>query len=300
VRTAALVNNVNSTLAQEQAEIVVPLRCGPEVAVPATKSFVAQMAVLYGLACRLAEALGAEPAPLRQRWLRLLELPALIERALVETAAGVEEVAERLALRPSLHLLGTRMWPIAKEGALKIREVVLNHSEGYEASEFKHGPNTILGRNTLYGPDQLERWAALLADPAGPTGAQARYAALDVDYPLIYLTGPDRRDVALTISQLNTHKIRGSETVVIAEPDDELWAAANKAPAGKPGYQARCLALPPSGDTLTAAFTATVVLQRLALRMSERKAAWLDARGLVGHGVHPDVPKNVSKSITVD
>ncbi len=71
-------------------------------------------------------------------------------------------------------------------------------------------------------------------------------------------------------------------------------------PADNPGYRGAFIALPQTGDPLMATFTASVVLQRLALAMSLRKMAWLDARGVVGHGVRPDVPKNVSKSITVD
>ena len=58
--------------------------------------------------------------------------------------------------------------------------------------------------------------------------------------------------------------------------------------------------LPRTGDTLLTAFTATVALQRLALRMSLLKKQHLDGLGIADHGVHPDVPKNVSKSITVD
>ena len=46
---------------------------------------------------------------------------------------------------------------LAKEGALKIREVVLNHTEGYDSAEFKHGPNTILGKNTSFSLSDLER-----------------------------------------------------------------------------------------------------------------------------------------------
>ena len=58
--------------------------------------------------------------------------------------------------------------------------------------------------------------------------------------------------------------------------------------------------LPRTNDTLMTVFSSTVVLQRLALKMSERKARYLDGIGVEDHGVHPDVPKNVSKSITVD
>src|SRR5204863_1997333 len=59
IARVALVNNVNSTLAEEKADLVLPLRCGPEVAVPATKSFMNQVAVFHGLALRLAQRRAA-------------------------------------------------------------------------------------------------------------------------------------------------------------------------------------------------------------------------------------------------
>jgi glucosamine 6-phosphate synthetase-like amidotransferase/phosphosugar isomerase protein len=212
------------------------------------------------------------------------------------TAPAIEEAAELMYLAPSVHLLATRLTALAREGALKIREVVLNHAEGFEGSEFKHGPNTILGFNTLIEPRALD---ALLREPS-PRLDGPSLRRLSVDYPLLYLTGPDERDVALTVSQINTHKIRGSSSIVIAEEHPALRAAAEKPPADNPGYRHVYVALPPTGDTLSTVFTATVALQRLALRMSLLKMAWLDRLGVVDHGVHPDVPKNVSKSITVD
>ena len=126
------------------------------------------------------------------------------------------------------------------------------------------------------------------------------FDALFADYPLLYVTGPDERDVLLTVSQMNTHKIRGSSTVVVAEDHPALRTAAGKPPADNPNYRHVYIPLPPTGDTLLTVFSSTLVLQRLALRMSAKKAAWLDALGVQEHGVHPDVPKNVSKSITVD
>ena len=125
-------------------------------------------------------------------------------------------------------------------------------------------------------------------------------SVMDGQYPLIYITGADERDTLLTVSQINTHKIRGSNTVVIAEEHPALRQAATKAPAGCQEYRAVYIQLPRTGDTLMACFSATVVLQRLALEMSLRKMAYLDRLGIKDHGVHPDVPKNVSKSITVD
>jgi glucosamine 6-phosphate synthetase-like amidotransferase/phosphosugar isomerase protein len=120
------------------------------------------------------------------------------------------------------------------------------------------------------------------------------------NYPLIYVTGPDERDVNLTISQINTHKIRGADTFVIAEENEKLLDNARTNPHDKGYYGWGYIMLPKTGDSLLTAFTSTIVLQLLSLRMSVRKMKYLDRLGIVDHGVHPDVPKNVSKSITVD
>ena len=354
----ALVNNVNSTLAQEKCNLVIPLRCGPEIAVPATKSFINQVMLFYLLALRLGERrLEAGEVPPGQaehlagelvlRREKLPTIPTLIRETVAATAAEVEEAAHMLYLSPSIHIMATRLTAVAKEGALKVREVVLNHTEGFEGSEFKHGPNTILGFNTLLGPLEVEtllsrlgrtldqlvlraseqgadvgalrRLVQAAADaPFSPTspalslnpGEGALFnevvdradllSVMDGQYPLIYITGADERDTQLTVSQINTHKIRGANTVVIAEEHPALRQAATKAPAGCQEYRAVYIQLPRTNDTLMACFSATVVLQRLALEMSLHKKAYLDRLGIKDHGVHPDVPKNVSKSITVD
>ncbi len=354
----ALVNNINSTLAQEKSELVIPLRCGPEIAVPATKSFMNQMVVFYCLALHLAErridklGLGDRDRESMRRDVasrreKLPRLPELLRETFESTRADIERAAQLLFLCPSIHILATRTSAVAKEGALKVREVVLNHTEGFEGSEFKHGPNTILGFNTVFGPlavdallkriggildelipraidagmgaDSVRRLAQAVTDAAFSPSASLlslgenerallhevldRKALIDelyADYPLIYITGPDPRDVHLTISQVNTHKIRGSITVVIAEEHTELRRAASKAPAGNLSYHSVYITLPRTNDTLMAVFSSTVVLQRLALEMSLLKMNYLDRLGIKDHGVHPDVPKNVSKSITVD
>ncbi len=323
----AIVNNVNSTLGQEKAELVIPLRCGPEIAVPATKSFINQLTVFYCLAVRLAERRlttghvipgQAETAELSRRNLELPALPTLIQRTIEETAEAIDEAAHLLYLAPSMHLLATRLLAVAREGALKVREVVLNHTEGFEASEFKHGPNTILGVNTVFGPREVQALLhALGAELKNHDDVEAACRSLFVpgesplprpdlfdtmrsDYPLVYITGPDDRDVSLTVSQMNTHKIRGASTVVVAEEDDRLRQAAEKPPADNADYKSVYVVLPSTGDTLMTTFSATVALQRLALKMSVKKMNYLDGLGFRGHGVHPDVPKNVSKSITVD
>jgi glutamine---fructose-6-phosphate transaminase (isomerizing) len=348
IRRIAIVNNVSSTLGLEKCETVLPLRCGPEISVPATKSYMNQMAMLYALAIRLGRARVdmMEPSDGRRQLLirelddreRNLEtLPRLIGETLVSTEKEIDEAARLLYLRPSMHILATRLLAIAREGALKIREVVLNHTEGVEGSEFKHGPNTILGFNTIFGIDGVMRAAEMIRErlepaasrkreilqpalaatenPAGPAESPAEVEVdgtaepihvdeilreLYEDYPLIFVTGPENTDVQLTVSQLNTHKIRGTTCVVVAEDHEALRQAASKPPAGNPRYRSVYITLPRTGDNLMVLFTATVVLQRLALRMSMLKREYLDALGVNNHGVHPDVPKNVSKSITVD
>ncbi len=306
VSIVGVVNNLNSTLAQEKSDVVVPLHCGPEIAVPATKSFLNQLTVFYGLARRLGEARGLPERPLP-------DLPALVRRTLEETAPSIARAAELAYLAPSMHLLATRLLAVAKEGALKVREVVLNHTEGFEASEFKHGPNTILGFNTVFGVAQVQALLDALAkdiEEGGDDRARAAELvrrglettvdALYADYPLVFITGPDARDIDLTISQINTHKIRGASTIVIAEEDSRLRATAERPPAGRDDYRAVYVTLPQTGDTLMSTFSASVALQLLALRMSEKKLAHLESLGIRDHGVHPDAPKNVSKSITVD
>jgi glucosamine 6-phosphate synthetase-like amidotransferase/phosphosugar isomerase protein len=297
VAVAAMVNNVNSTLAQEKAEITIPLGCGPEIAVAATKSFMNQLAMFHGLAIELASRRGAF---VDHRSAALASVPELLARTLRETAPTLDEAADLLFLAPSLHLLAIRISAVAREGALKIREVVLCHAEGFEGSEFKHGPNTILGRSTVFGPRQVERLLAHLQAGGQAQLGPALFDALFDDYPLLYVTGPDERDVLLAVSQMNTHKIRGASTVVVAEEHPALRTAAGKPPADNPHYRHVYVPLPATGDTLLTVYSSTLVLQQLALRMSEKKAAWLDALGVQEHGVHPDVPKNVSKSITVD
>jgi hypothetical protein len=120
------------------------------------------------------------------------------------------------------------------------------------------------------------------------------------NYPLVYVTGPDTRDVNLTISQINTHKIRGADTFIIAEENDKLRKNANITPDANSYYGWGYIVLPSTGDCLMTVFSSSVVLQLLALRMSVKKMQYLDRLGIMEHGVHPDVPKNVSKSITVD
>ncbi len=120
------------------------------------------------------------------------------------------------------------------------------------------------------------------------------------NYPLIFVCPPDERDIRITISQIHTHKIRGADVVLIAEENEELKKALEGKPAGLDDYFCKYIKIPGSGDSNIFVFQAAVVLQRLALKMSVAKMKYLNRAHIENHGVHPDVPKNVSKSITVD
>jgi glutamine---fructose-6-phosphate transaminase (isomerizing) len=355
VKLVVLVNNINSTLGQEKSDISIPIYCGPEMAVPATKSFMNQIVLFYYLAIKLAlMKLDKFPESMKhikrqdieKRLDKISRIPKLIADTLETTQEQIEHVASKVYMEPSMHILATKMTGVAKEGALKIRETVLSHTEGGEASEFKHGPNTILGKNTVYG---IKNVKALIKDINKHidilfTEAKKRnitpqevlkinndlssyifkriypynlnenattmfkeltsehdfFSPLYRNYPLIYITGPDIRDINLTISQINTHKIRGADTFIIAEENDELLENARTNPHDEGYYGWGYIALPKTGDSIMTTFSASVVLQMLALKMSEKKMEYLNRIGVIDHGVHPDVPKNVSKSITVD
>ncbi len=303
---ACLVNNENSRIPQELSDFYLPLLCGPEVAVAATKSFMSQLAVLYTAAAGIALP-DAEVA------LHLSQARDLAAKSLESLQGEVEIAARHLYLRPSMHVLAAGQIGLAREGALKVREVVLNHAEGYDAAEFKHGPNTILGKNTIFSVDDLAGIVGAYRDAVAADPEFAALAPLDAlrdrpslieglfrDYPLIFVCPPDPREIRVTISQIHTHKIRGADVVVIAERSNDLALAAGGVPAGNDHYWSKYIELPSSGDPSLFVFAAASVLQLLAYRMSVLKMEYLDHLSVADHGVHPDAPKNVSKSITVD
>jgi glutamine---fructose-6-phosphate transaminase (isomerizing) len=358
IKKIVLVNNMNSTLGQEKSDVSIPIFCGPEIAVPATKSFINQITLFYYLAIKVAEICSVKKIENKQQGYKELAknikhrietidmIPRLIQETIDSTRDQIEEVAGKIYLEPSMHILATKVTGVAKEGALKIRETVLNHAEGGEASEFKHGPNTILGKNTVFGLKSVKAMVKHFNKTQDKLDAVADSKGISLDerkkmsrslsnyifnksipfnlspkalnvfketvadfnffekayrnYPLIYVTGPDERDVNLTISQINTHKIRGGDSFIIAEENDKLLENAQTNPHDEGYYGWGFIFLPRTGDSLLHTFSATIVLQMLALRMSVKKMEYLDKLEISDHGVHPDVPKNVSKSITVD
>jgi glucosamine--fructose-6-phosphate aminotransferase (isomerizing) len=137
--TVALVNVVGSSIDRE-ADHSVYTHAGPEIGVAATKTFTAQLAALYYMAL--------QDHPEREALTEnLLGVPALIEEVL-ERAEEVERVAEKFLKKKNFLYLGRYLsYPIALEGALKLKEISYIHAEGYPAGEMKHGPIALIDEN---------------------------------------------------------------------------------------------------------------------------------------------------------
>jgi len=142
--TLAISNVVNSTISRE-AERALYTHAGPEIGVAATKTFSAQLAALALLALYLAQAKGRSDeetfSPLIQD---LLRVPHKLERILTE-ARRLEDLAQRfLAFSHFLYLGRWVSFPVALEGALKLKEISYLHAEGYAGGEMKHGPIALI------------------------------------------------------------------------------------------------------------------------------------------------------------
>jgi glucosamine--fructose-6-phosphate aminotransferase (isomerizing) len=140
----AVTNTVGSAITRE-ADAVLFLQAGPEIAVVATKTFVTQVTTLIMLAAAIAKARGRLTVE-RERELvaALRKLPEQAERAL-ELAAPARELARRYVNSRGFMFVGRGVtYPVALEGALKLKEVSYVHAEGYAAGELKHGPISLL------------------------------------------------------------------------------------------------------------------------------------------------------------
>jgi glutamine---fructose-6-phosphate transaminase (isomerizing) len=143
-RSVAICNVVGS-MATREAEGTVYTHAGPEIGVASTKAFTTQLVALYLLALRLAEARNTlSPAERRAHIESLMHLPQIVEGAL-QAAKRTEEIAARFYNRADFLYLGRGInYPIALEGALKLKEISYIHAEGYPAGEMKHGPIALI------------------------------------------------------------------------------------------------------------------------------------------------------------
>ncbi|WP_447979347.1 glutamine--fructose-6-phosphate transaminase (isomerizing) [Candidatus Nitrospira bockiana] len=147
-RAVAIVNVVGSTLARG-SDGVFYTRCGPEIGVASTKAFTGQLVALYALALQLGRLRGAVTEAEDGLWReRLSALPAGVEHILKREAELVA-MATRLRSKRNVLYLGRGInYPVALEGALKLKEISYIHAEGYPAGEMKHGPIALLDKDT--------------------------------------------------------------------------------------------------------------------------------------------------------
>jgi glucosamine--fructose-6-phosphate aminotransferase (isomerizing) len=184
--TLAICNVPESSLVRE-SDLVLLTRAGPEIGVASTKAFTTQLAALGMLVIALAKHHGADAERERVLAGRLTELPALIEKTL-ELDPVVHRLAERFAdKRHALFLGRGALYPIAMEGALKLKEISYIHAEAYPAGELKHGP----------------------------------LALVDADMPVIAVA-PNNELLEKLKSNLMEVRARGGELIVFADPESGI------------------------------------------------------------------------------
>jgi glutamine---fructose-6-phosphate transaminase (isomerizing) len=144
------ITNVMGSQATRDADGVIFTRAGLEIAVAATKTFVAQIAVMYLLGLKLAEVRGTlSPERLGELVTQLREMPDTVGRWLETESGRIEAVAERLKNAGFFMFMGRHIGlPVALEGALKMKEISYIPSDAYAAGEMKHGPIALLDERT--------------------------------------------------------------------------------------------------------------------------------------------------------
>ncbi|MBP1327330.1 glucosamine--fructose-6-phosphate aminotransferase (isomerizing) [Leucobacter exalbidus] len=144
VTTVSICNTQSATIPRE-SDAAVYTHAGPEVAVASTKAFVAQITALYLVGLHLAHVRGTiDPAAEAAALVQLEELPEKVREA-VATHEQVQQLAHWMADTRSVLFLGRHVgFPIALEGALKLKEIAYIHAEGFAAGELKHGPIALI------------------------------------------------------------------------------------------------------------------------------------------------------------
>ena len=184
--TLAICNVPESSLVRE-SELVMLTRAGPEIGVASTKAFTTQLTALGMLVVALAKFNSADAERERGLVQRLIEVPGLIEKTL-QLDGAIKELAKRFADKHHALFLGRgQMYPIAMEGALKLKEISYIHAEAYPAGELKHGP----------------------------------LALVDADMPVI-VVAPNNDLVEKLKSNMQEVRARGGELYVFADPDSGI------------------------------------------------------------------------------
>jgi glucosamine--fructose-6-phosphate aminotransferase (isomerizing) len=172
-KTLAICNVVGSMITREAAGTIYT-HAGPEIGVASTKAFTAQLTALYVFAMYLAQVRGVmRPEQARASMLELTRIPAKLENLLAADNA-CDELAKRYQKVHDFLFLGRGIhYPIALEGALKLKEISYIHAEGYPAGEMKHGPNALIDENLpvviiatrdLDNPDSVLRYEKTISN----------------------------------------------------------------------------------------------------------------------------------------
>lgn len=183
--------NTNGSQIPREADAVLYTRAGPEIGVAATKTFLAQIAANYLVGLALAQARGTKyPDEVAREYRELEAMPSLVTQVL-KHLDGVAALARRYADKPTILFLGRHVgYPVALEGALKLKELAYMHAEGFAAGELKHGPIALID----------EDLPVIVVMPS-PKGASMLHAKL--------------------LSNIREIQARGAVTIVIAEEGDD-------------------------------------------------------------------------------
>ncbi|WP_433329293.1 glutamine--fructose-6-phosphate transaminase (isomerizing) [Spirillospora sp. CA-294931] len=181
--------NVNGSTLPRECDGVLYTHAGPEIAVASTKAFLTQLVAVYLIALYLGQVRGTKWGDEVFAMIQLLErMPEKVEKVL-ETMEPVRELARSLSGERSVLFLGRHVgFPVALEGALKLKELAYMHAEGFAAGELKHGP----------------------------------IALIEEGLPVIVVVPPRARDVLhdKIVSNIQEIRARGARTIVIAEDGD--------------------------------------------------------------------------------
>ncbi len=139
--------SANSTIARE-SDVTLPTLAGPEIGVASTKAFTCQLSVLASLALRAAAARGTVSPEQEKALVRQLSEAPRFASQVLKLEGQIEKVAHQLAqVKHVLYLGRDTNYPLAMEGALKLKEISYIHAEGYAAGELKHGPIALIDEN---------------------------------------------------------------------------------------------------------------------------------------------------------
>ncbi|MGB9222890.1 glutamine--fructose-6-phosphate transaminase (isomerizing) [Mycobacterium sp.] len=183
--------NTNGSQIPRECDAVLYTRAGPEIGVASTKTFLAQITANYLVGLALAQARGTKyPDEVEREYRELEAMPDLVSRVLA-TIEPVTDLARRFAQSSTVLFLGRHVgYPVALEGALKLKELAYMHAEGFAAGELKHGPIAL-----------IEDGLPVIIVMPSPKGAATLHAKL--------------------MSNIREVQTRGAVTIVIAEEGDD-------------------------------------------------------------------------------